>query len=277
MTFYGRSEWGAAPPKYPYTKIPKPVARAFQHHSVTGKWADPAATVKQIQTHHQDVNGWNDIAYNELDDRFGNTWAGRGADNVGGATAGHNYTSLSRCALGNFQTDDPPQVMIDSLVQQYTRWIRGGRLTIDFTLSGHRDESATACPGINLYAKLPRIRARVAANVTEPDPDPEPGEPEDEIVAAKDEILSAIDTLAVGTVQALAAVQAPQSYITVDDSDTEWYLTTGADGRPVRVALPGPPVRQMLVNARFLEPDPIKLTEGDAYWFGQLPEVPYSP
>lgn len=272
MTFHGRADWGAAPPKYPYEDLPKPVTRAFQHHSVTNTHASPARTLRAIQEMHQSPpRNWNDIAYNECDDIWGDSWDGRGADHVGGATYGWNGVSLSRCALGSFHLDVPSDELVDTLVAEYTRWVREGRLTVDFRLSGHRDEALTACPGQYLYAMLPRIRARVAANVTTPDPP----DVEDPLMAAKDEILAAIDTLAIGTVQALSLVQAPATWVKVEQETTEWYTSTDSDGRPVRVAMPGPPVRDMLIAVRFLEPEPIRLTGASAYWFLQIREVPY--
>jgi predicted enzyme related to lactoylglutathione lyase len=76
-------------------------------------------------------------------------------------------------AIGNFEVVAPSREMLQSYAQllgwKLSRYGVDGNsyTTIDnvtlSTISGHRDAAATACPGGYLYAKIPAIRARVAA------------------------------------------------------------------------------------------------------------------
>ena len=89
-----RVSWGAdeairrAPPQF----APQ-VRFSVVHHTAGGNGysrAEAAAIVKGIQLYHVKGNGWNDIGYNLLVDRFGTVYEGRfgGADrNVIGAHA----------------------------------------------------------------------------------------------------------------------------------------------------------------------------------------------
>ena len=78
------------------------------------------AVVRAIQLYHVEGNGWNDIGYNALVDRFGTVYEGRfgGIDrNVVGAHArGFNTGSFGIAVMGDFRTVDPPAAAVDALV-----------------------------------------------------------------------------------------------------------------------------------------------------------------
>jgi hypothetical protein len=103
--------------------------------------------------------------------------AGYNAGNVGVALMGC-YDPSSACS-GN---TTPPSAAVDSLENllaqlstrhglnpqgtvNYVNPISGSTKTVK-AISGHRDWVATACPGGNLYADLPAIRANVAARLS---------------------------------------------------------------------------------------------------------------
>jgi flagellar hook assembly protein FlgD len=146
------------------------------------------AVVRAIQLYHVKGNGWNDIGYNALVDRFGTVYEGRagGIDrNVVGAHArGFNTGSFGIAVLGDFRTVEPPPAAVDSLVQTLA-WrldlahvdplatfngISSGNERFGAgvpvflrAISGHRDTGLTTCPGERLYSRLPEIARRVAA------------------------------------------------------------------------------------------------------------------
>jgi hypothetical protein len=150
--------------------------------------AQAPAVVRAIQLYHVKGNGWNDIGYNALVDRFGTVYEGRfgGIDrNVIGAHAGgFNTGSFGVAVLGDFRTVATPTAAVDALVKTLAWRLDLGHVdplgTLTTTsggnerfgagvpvflraLSGHRDSSLTTCPGEKLYGQIPAIAKRVAA------------------------------------------------------------------------------------------------------------------
>jgi N-acetylmuramoyl-L-alanine amidase len=187
-----RSAWQAdesirrAPPIYADT-----LRMAFVHHTAgTNDYTrlQAAAIVRGIEVYHVQGNGWNDIGYNALVDRFGTVYEGRygGIDrNVVGAHAkGFNTGSFGIAVMGDFSTADPPQAAVDALVRTLAwrldlahvdplssvsmvssgneRFTAGVPVLLR-AISGHRDTGLTECPGQQLYTMLPSIAKRVAA------------------------------------------------------------------------------------------------------------------
>ena len=164
---------------------------AVVHHTAGANdyTADQApAVVRAIELYQVNGNGWNDIGYNALVDRFGTVYEGRygGIDrNVVGAHAkGFNTGSFGIAILGDFGRVAPPKAAVDSL-ERTLAWrldlghvdplrtftaISGGneRFGVGVPVpmrgvSGHRDTSATTCPGKRLYDLLPNIAKEAAA------------------------------------------------------------------------------------------------------------------
>jgi hypothetical protein len=145
------------------------------------------AVVRAIELYHVKGNGWNDIGYNALVDRFGTVYEGRagGLDrNVVGAHArGFNTGSFGIAVMGDFRTVDPPAAAVGALVGTLA-WrldlahvdplstfngVSSGneRFTPGIpvflrAISGHRDTGLTTCPGERLYARLGEIARSVA-------------------------------------------------------------------------------------------------------------------
>jgi hypothetical protein len=157
------------------------------HHTATPNSYTPdqaAAIVRGIDVYHVKANGWNDIGYNFLVDRFGRVYEGRYggiARNVIGAHAlGFNTGSVGIAVIGNFMTAKPTAVAIQSLerliawrldlahvdpVSTLTyvsngseRWRAGTAVKLR-AVSGHRDTGSTSCPGTYLYSLLDTIAA----------------------------------------------------------------------------------------------------------------------
>jgi hypothetical protein len=164
----------------------------YVHHTATPNDYSPAesaAIVRAIQIYHVKGNGWNDIGYNALVDRFGGVYEGRAGGlerNVIGAHArGFNTGSFGVALIGDFTRSEPPQAALDALagliawrldlahVDPLARLtaVSGGneRFAAGVTLplravSGHRDTGATTCPGERLYRRLDEL-ARTAAAI----------------------------------------------------------------------------------------------------------------
>ncbi len=188
-----REEWGASkcPPRT--TPAYGAVNVAFVHHTVTANNygpADSAAIVRAVCLYHRNSNGWNDIGYNLLVDRYGQVFEGRAggidAPVVGAQAQGYNAQSTGIANLGTFSTTGqtpagldalagvlswkmavhavPPvgTVQVTSTGGSLNRYPAGAKVTLN-RISGHRDGDATSCPGDGLYAQLPQLRQMVSA------------------------------------------------------------------------------------------------------------------
>ncbi|MGL6280278.1 MAG: N-acetylmuramoyl-L-alanine amidase, partial [Gaiella sp.] len=167
------------------------VGYAVVHHTagVNGYTrAQSPAIVRAIMAYHVQANGWNDIGYNALVDRYGTVYEGRygGVDaNVVGAHAkGFNTGSFGIALMGEFDTTEPTAASLESLARTVAWRLDLAHVdpltTFDVVssgsdrfpagvpvflraVSGHRDTGFTACPGAKLYALLPSVARRVAA------------------------------------------------------------------------------------------------------------------
>jgi hypothetical protein len=182
--------WGDLPPSErepSYTPTQIDITHAAVHHTVTSNSPpDPPLVVRQIWDWHVNDNGWLDIGYNFLIDHDGNIYQGRHnpwleTTDVRGAHAGNaNSRSVGIALLGQFepganpQVGNPESVALDALVKiiswRFTQKnidpmaeasipVNPSGSRILPTIMGHRDVSATACPGANLYTLLPDIRS----------------------------------------------------------------------------------------------------------------------
>jgi len=177
---YTRAQWGAderlrrSAPAYGQILV------GFVHHTVSSNnyTADQVpAMIRGIYAYHVQSEGWSDIGYNFLIDRFGRTWEGRygGMDKavVGAQTLNYNSVSMGVSAIGNFDVAAVPQAMTDAFKRIFAWKLSINGIPAIGTviangksfqrISGHRDGFPTACPGKYLYAKLPEIRVGAAA------------------------------------------------------------------------------------------------------------------
>src|SRR5581483_10997047 len=96
--------------------------------------------------------------------------AGRGV--IGAHTGNDNPGTVGVALLGTFTSEEPSRAALDALTALLawkadrhgvdplgtTTWSTGTHPT----MVGHRDASATSCPGDRLYAGLPAVRQGVA-------------------------------------------------------------------------------------------------------------------
>ena len=186
-----RGSWRAseairrAPPRYSST-----LRFALVHHTAgTNSYtrAESAAIVRGIQLYHVRGNGWDDIGYNFLVDRYGQVFEGRfgGVDkNVIGAHAeGFNTGSVGVALLGNYGSTGMTAAARSALVRLLAwrldvahvdplsafTWPSGGNPRFPTgvpvflrPVSGHRDVGFTSCPGSVVYAQLNLLARAVA-------------------------------------------------------------------------------------------------------------------
>jgi hypothetical protein len=187
-----RLSWGAdesirrAGPRYADA-----VYFAIVHHTAGSNSYTPAqsaAIVRGIQIYHVKGNGWDDIGYNFLVDKYGQIFEGRygGMDRpvIGAHALGFNTGAVGVSVIGDYRSSRISAAAKASL-EQLLAWrldvahvdplslvsrISGGSPKFPRgvpallrAVSGHRDVNFTDCPGNALYAELPEIARDVAA------------------------------------------------------------------------------------------------------------------
>jgi peptidoglycan hydrolase-like protein with peptidoglycan-binding domain len=182
---FTRAAWGAdeslrrGAPSYGRIQV------GFVHHTDSANSytaSEVPAMLRGIYAYHVKSQGWADIGYNFLVDRFGRSWEGRFGGMtkavVGAQTLNFNSVSMGVSAIGNYETGAVPQAMTDAYKKIFA-WKFGlagipakGTIVLHGVnlnrISGHRDAFATACPGRFLYAKLAEIRTGTAAIMGSP-------------------------------------------------------------------------------------------------------------
>lgn len=167
------------------------VRAAYVHHTVSANdyTAEEApAIVLSICRYHRNSQGWNDIGYNFVVDKFGTIWEGRagGIDQavIGAQAQGYNAQSTGVSVIGTHSSLPAGEPALDAIARlirwklplhgqpttgtttvvsaggSANRYPRGREVELE-RVSGHRDTGTTECPGNALYAQLPDIRGRV--------------------------------------------------------------------------------------------------------------------
>jgi hypothetical protein len=203
-----RAEWGAnqndggCPPRTgpSYGEV----RAAVVHHTVSANDYTPEEApgiVLGICRFHRNGNGWNDIGYNFLVDRFGNVYEGRAggiaAAVVGAHTAGFNSQTFGVSSIGTHTafgiTPEAKRAFVDLIAWKLalhgtiaagkSRLISGGGESNKYPrgkkvyvkrVSGHRRLGLTACPGDALKHQIKEIRRQAQAKI-EGHPAPAPG------------------------------------------------------------------------------------------------------
>jgi hypothetical protein len=189
--YVSRKDWGAdacVPRDRPTYGEVKAV---HVHHTVSLNDYTPAEApgiVLAICRYHRNSNGWDDIGYNALVDKYGTLYEGRagGLDQaiVGAQAQGFNSQTAGIANIGDYTSVAASPESL-SATAAYIRWklgVHGQPLSGPVTLRssggsasrypagtnvtlerviGHRDTGKTACPGNTLYDQLPELRAMV--------------------------------------------------------------------------------------------------------------------
>lgn len=165
---------------------------AIVHHTAGANSytaAQSASIVRGIYVYHAQGNGWSDIGYNFLVDRFGQVFEGRygGIDRnvIGAHAAGFNTGSTGVAVLGTYGSSAPSAAARTALANLLAwrldvahvdplstlTWASGGNARfpsgVPVTLravAGHRDTGFTTCPGAAFYAQLGALARQAAAS-----------------------------------------------------------------------------------------------------------------
>jgi hypothetical protein len=194
--------------------------------------SESAGIVRGIYAYHVQTNGWNDIGYNFLIDRYGQIFEGRagGVDRavVAAHSGGFNTGSTGVSLIGTFGSASPPTVATSALRRLLawkldvhhvdpmatirvtsggsSRYAAGQTISLP-TIAGHRQVSNTECPGNALYGKLPKLREDVRATglpkIYDPNVSRSAFTPNDDGVADTTNFTARLDTTTAWTMRLL--------------------------------------------------------------------------
>jgi hypothetical protein len=279
------------------------------HHTVDNNVYGEDQVIERIQAIHRFHTGpeknWPDVAYNFFVDRFGGIWEARAGSIEGaprGSATGGNQGYSQLCAfIGDHQSEPPSPEAHEAMVgllawlaHRHNVEIGPGTTTGDLeslgsnlfppgqtlnlsTIAGHREVSATACPGDATFALVkdsfptevagvlamalgsptattpPATGAKTTSPVSEPpstdDTDPPAGETGATTTAPAEDG-------APGGSSTTSAEATPVEPTSGGSTSTEVVSTTGATNSEAAVAVPTEPARGSVTTAPGDEPSP---------------------
>jgi len=163
------------------SRTPTNVSHLVVHHSAGNTTSsDFAAVVRSYWDFHANGRNWGDIGYHWLVDPNGVLYQGRafnldGNKDIRGTHAGgFNTNSMGICVIGDYTNIRPSEIAVATM-NEVLAWKAdergidplGSSLhtpsgNVQRHIVGHRDVTATACPGNRFYTMMPDIRHQVA-------------------------------------------------------------------------------------------------------------------
>lgn len=168
-----RTTWGA---KYQPENEPVPMAEGVAvHHTVTATLSEDASIADEIEQMREIEKightrfGYT-VSYNVVIFPSGRAYQGCPFNMRGQHTGGVNSKIRSVCFAGNYETKQPTQKQLDTaralIAEGRGKWWSKGAY-----IRGHRDFTATACPGKNVYKHMAYLGSGV---FVKPNPKPKP-------------------------------------------------------------------------------------------------------
>jgi hypothetical protein len=162
-------------------RTPTNVTHLVVHHSDgQNNASDFAAVVRSYWDFHANGRNWGDIGYHWLVDPNGVLYQGRAfnvdgnKDVIGTHAGGFNTNSMGICIIGSYTNIRPSEIAV-STMNEVLAWKAdergidplGSSLhtpsgNMQRHIVGHRNVTATQCPGNTFYSMLPDIRHQVA-------------------------------------------------------------------------------------------------------------------
>ncbi|CAM3330319.1 N-acetylmuramoyl-L-alanine amidase [Stackebrandtia soli] len=191
-TIHSRAAWNARPPSGTLTINNYRPTVIVVHHMATPNTSDTSlaaayAMSRSRQNYHMDGRGYSDVG-----DHFGNSRGGHITEGrahslpllqeggsrfvLGAHAAGGNTNSIGIENEGLYTDVAPPTAQYNSLVHLCAYICQQYQISPSTSsIIGHRQVTATACPGNVLFGMLPQLRADVATmlGTTPPPTDPQ--------------------------------------------------------------------------------------------------------
>lgn len=136
----------------PLTPITRPIEKIICHHPAS------RGTMEANHDFHRNTRGWNGLGYDFWIDFDGTIYEVRGRNVGAHSGANWNGRSYGPCFRGNLHEHEMTDEQLESGIWLITKLCREEGLTTN-EIVGHRDVSATVCPGKNFRMK--ELRAGV--------------------------------------------------------------------------------------------------------------------
>lgn len=170
VAIVNRAEWGARDPVLPMRE--HRIERITIHHTATRQNVERSLADKlrglQAFSQRDDSLGngrrkpaWADIPYHYYIAADGTVGEARSWRHVGDSNTPYDPTGhLLIVVEGNFEEEQLTQGQMRALESLVTMFARRFNVSGE-RLGAHKDYASTRCPGRNLYAELPRLRALI--------------------------------------------------------------------------------------------------------------------
>lgn len=149
VSIVSRASWGATPWRSGVNRVAMREKTAFlvHYHGGIPSASRGVYVPRNVEKIHL-ANGWSGVGYNFLVDLDGTVYEGRGWDGVGAQCPGYNRNGIGvYVAVGGTQV--PTAAALASVRALYDEACR--RSGNALRKMGHRDGTATSCPGTALY------------------------------------------------------------------------------------------------------------------------------
>ena len=163
-------------------KIDATILGAVVHHTAGSNSysaSQSASIVRGIYTYHVKSQGWCDIGYNFLVDKYGTVFEGRaGGVNVpvhGAHATSWNTNTVGVSMMANWDTATPSTTVLNSVANVIAWKLEGyyrdpkGTVTLAGkkvnVIFGHGDVMSTSCPGKNMRSRMGDLRNRVDSKI----------------------------------------------------------------------------------------------------------------
>ena len=128
------------------------IEKIIIHCSATPEGKD--YTVAQIRDWHVRGNGWSDIGYHFVIDRYGVVHKGRPVEKIGAHTKGQNARSIGICLIGGMDAENkrPKDTRTPAQRVALVNLVKELKATYgeNVTVHGHNEFAAKACPSFNV-------------------------------------------------------------------------------------------------------------------------------
>ncbi len=162
LPFYPHSAWTRVAPISARLDPAEPYYRITIHHegnrvNYNRALPDVARDLRLDQAVHR-RRGYGDIGYHFMIDYAGRVWEGRSLKYLGAHVSSRNPGNIGIVLLGNFEIQKPSAAQQSALVKLVAACRKFYAISRR-RIYGHRNLDATLCPGKNLYAFLPTLKA----------------------------------------------------------------------------------------------------------------------